>query len=107
MPFSPFLEQIKNTTWGEIMIQIQIDENIAEEMFLQEIKKRVNSIQAKLSYWDLNELSRQTCMSIGSIKEKFFFDPRFPKYKVGGKWYMPAAECEAFLLQWIKEQPRN
>jgi hypothetical protein len=89
------------------MLEINLNENIVEEMVLKEIKNKIEKIQAKLTFWDLNELSKQTCMSIGNIKEKFFYDERFPKYKVGGKWYFPAAECEAFLRQWIKEQPKN
>jgi len=89
------------------MFQVQIDQRAAEEIFFEEIKKRVNMIESKLTFWDLSELSKQTCMSIGSIKEKFFYDQSFPKYKVGGKWYMPAAECEKFLIDWIKRQPQH
>jgi hypothetical protein len=89
------------------MLEINLDENKFEEMLLTEIHKKIEKIQAKLVFWDLEELSKQTCMSIGNIKDKFFYDENFPKYKVGGKWYFPAEECQAFLLQWIKEQPKN
>jgi hypothetical protein len=89
------------------MLEIHIDENRFEEMMLHEIEKKIKQLEAHTTFWDLEELKKQTCMSFNNIREKFFYDPRFPKYKVGGKWYMPAKECEAFLLQWIKEQPRN
>jgi len=89
------------------MLEINFDENKIEEMILAEIKKKIEKVESKLIFWDFDELSRQTCMSIGNIKDKFFYDTRFPKYKVGGKWYFPSQECEAFLLQWIKEQPKH
>jgi hypothetical protein len=89
------------------MLEISLDENKIEELLLTEIHKKIEKIQAKLTFWDLDELSKQTCMSIGNIKDKFFYDADFPKYKVGGKWYFPAEECAAFLLQWLKSQPKN
>jgi hypothetical protein len=89
------------------MINFQIDEGAIEELLLQEIKKKLLQIESRHVFWSVEELCRQTGMSINNVKDKFFYDPRFPKYKVGGKWLMPAKECEAFLLEWIKEQPRK
>lgn len=92
---------------GEIVLTVQLDQQQIESLFLEELKKRLNHIENRYTFWDLKELMRQTNMSENSIKEKFFFDSRFPKHKIGGKWYFPAAECEKFLLMWIKEQPTN
>lgn len=89
------------------MLNVQIDQRIIEQQFQEELKKRLDQIQNRSTYWDMKELCRQTCMSENSIKEKFFYDPRFPKYKIGAKWYFPAGECEEFLLNWIKEQPTH
>lgn len=89
------------------MINLQIDQRAIEEQFLDELRKRLDHIERRHTFWDMKELMRQTNMGESSIKEKFFYDPRFPKHKVGGKWYFPAVECEAFLLAWIKEQPTN
>lgn len=89
------------------MISVQLDESVVEQIFVNELQKRLNQIEQRLTLWDMKELCKQTCMSENSIKEKFFFDNRFPKYKLGGKWYFPAAECEKFLLMWIKEQPSS
>jgi phage pi2 protein 07 len=88
-------------------IQVQLDEIQVEKLMQQELQKKLQQLESRYTYWSMEELCKQTSMSINNIKEKFFYDPRFPKYKVGGKWYMPAQECESFLLQWIKEQPRN
>jgi len=89
------------------MISVQLDESVVEQIFVKELQKRLNQIEKRLTLWDMKELCKQTCMSENSIKEKFFFDNRFPKYKLGGKWYFPAAECEKFLLMWIKEHPSS
>lgn len=86
------------------MLSIQVDEKVVEKLFFEELKKRLDRIERSRTLWDFKELCRQTCMSDTSIREKFFYDPRFPKYKISGKWYMPAKEAEEFLLMWIKEQ---
>lgn len=89
------------------MISFELDEKVIEQRFLEELKKRLDRIEQCRTLWDMKELCKQTSMSENNIKEKFFYDSRFPKFKVGGKWYFPSAECEEFLLMWIKEQPRN
>lgn len=89
------------------MIDIKLDETYIEETFQKELEKRLNEIENRLTYWDMAELQKQTNMSVNTIKDKFFYDDRFPKYRVGNKWYFPAKECEEFLLMWLKEQSRN
>lgn len=89
------------------MLTIHFDEKAVEDQFLAELRKKLEQIEKRHTFWDMKELARQTCMSESSIKEKFFYDPMFPKRKLNGKWYFPAAECEAFLLEWIRDQPAN
>ncbi|MEI2466717.1 hypothetical protein [Niallia taxi] len=86
------------------MIKVNINQDYVEEKFLEELNKRLNKLSHKCTLWDMKELMKQTNMSDNNIKEKFFYDPRFPKYKIGGKWYFPAKEAEEFILMWIKEQ---
>ncbi|WP_430476725.1 hypothetical protein [Bacillus cereus] len=86
------------------MLDIKIDEQKIEELFLEELRKRLDNIEQRKTFWDMKELCRQTSMSGSSIREYFFYDERFPKFKIGGKWYFPALEAENFLLMWIKEQ---
>lgn len=89
------------------MLEIQLDERFIELRFHEELKKRLDRIEHGRTLWDMKELCRQTSMSENSIKDKFFYDKRFPKHKIGGKWYFPAKETEGFLLAWIKEQPSH
>ena len=86
------------------MLDIKIDERKIEELFLEELRKRLDQIEHRKIFWDMKELCRQTSMSRSTIRENFFYDKRFSKYKIGGKWYFLALEAEKFLHMWIKEQ---
>ncbi|MNP03991.1 hypothetical protein D3C76_958920 [compost metagenome] len=86
------------------MLTVQIDEDATKDFIKQRIFELVNAVDAELVFWDTNELKRRTCMSIESIHKSFFYDSRFPKHKIGGKWYFPARETRRFLELWLEEQ---
>lgn len=86
------------------MLQVQVNEMEARQLYLEAINKKVESLDLELVYWDSNELKRRTCMSWNTIQEYFFHDKDFPKAKVGGKWYYPAKEVELFLRKWLLER---
>lgn len=65
------------------MINISIDEVKVEEIVREEVVKKVEQAIITHTFWDLEELSRQVCMSIPFIKEHFFYNEDFPKYRVG------------------------
>lgn len=89
------------------MLNIEIDENEVRDLYLEKLEKKIREVDAEKVFWDTNELKRRTCLSWNTIQDKFFYDPRFPKFKVGGKWLFPAQETKDFLLQWLREQPRG
>lgn len=89
------------------MLTVKIDENEVRELYLERLEEKIKEIDNELVFWDTNELKRRTCLSWNTILDKFFFDPRFPKFKVGQKWMFPAEETKKFLLQWLREQPRG
>lgn len=89
------------------IITVSIDKAEMERLVQKEIKAQIQEINADLVFWDLKELCRRTCMSIPFIREQFFYHPDFPKFKIGSKWWMPAKETEAFLLDWIRKQARS
>lgn len=90
------------------LLQLQVDDHQIEDMFREEMRSRLNKLEHRCTFWDLDELSRQTNMSINFIKDTFFYDERFAhlRFKVGRKWLFPAAETEEFLLMWLREQQR-
>lgn len=89
------------------ILSISLNKKALEEMIKMEIKKRLSELDTDFVFWDLKELCRRSNMSIPFIKEHFFYNEDFPKYKVGTKWLMPAQETEKYLLNWLKQQPRS
>lgn len=85
------------------MIQIQVDEQVVKQLYIDAINRKIEEFEADLVFWDTKELKRRTRMSWNTIQDTFFHNEQFPKVKVGGKWYFPAKECERFLLKWLNE----
>jgi phage pi2 protein 07 len=86
------------------MITVSVDKTEVLRIARERISELVKEVDAEYVFWDSAELKRRTCMSWDTIQATFFFDPRFPKHKIGGKWYFPARETRAFLEQWLREQ---
>lgn len=88
------------------LLQLQVDDTLVESMLREELRNRLNHLEHRHTFWDMQELEKQTCMSKSFILDRFFYDERFVKirFKVGQKWLMPARETEEFLLMWLKEQ---
>ncbi|GLY10367.1 group-specific protein [Bacillus badius] len=89
------------------MIKVSVDEEALQEIYREEVRKKLEKASKDLVFWDTAELKRRTCMSWNTIQNTFFFDPRFEKFKLGGKWYFPAEQAEAFLLSWFDEQKQS
>ncbi|MDQ0208930.1 group-specific protein [Alkalicoccobacillus murimartini] len=89
------------------MIEVKIDEKEIKKIFLEEIEKHIKKIENETLFWDTDDLMKNTKMCWNTIQEKFFFDPRFPKRKVGRRWMFPAEKTKKFLLEWIDEQPNH
>lgn len=90
-----------------LLLSVQVDQEAIRSEVRQRIEELVREVDAELVFWDAKELMRRTCMSWNFIQQQFFFDPRFPKAKIGNKWYFPAKEAREFLLNWIREKGRN
>ena len=89
------------------MLTVEINENEVRDLYLEKLEEKIREVDAEMVFWDSKELMRRTCLSWNTIQDKFFYDPRFPKFKVGQKWMFPAEETKKFLLQWLREQPRG
>ncbi|RCK10965.1 group-specific protein [Bacillus licheniformis] len=84
---------------------LKTDREKAERLFIS-TRDLIAELPAAIEEHDF-EGCVEIAATIISIKDTFFYDPRFPKYRVGKKWLFPAKECEKFLLTWLAEQPRN
>lgn len=89
------------------MLTVNIDEAEVRQICRQRISELIKEVDAEYVFWDTAELKKRTCLSWNTIQDQFFFDPRFPKRKVGSKWVFPARETRAFLEQWLQEQPKG
>lgn len=86
------------------MLTVQIDEQEVQRLIREKLEEKLKEMDNEKVFWDSKELMRRTCMSWNFIQQQFFFDPRFPKFKVGNKWYFPAREAREFLETWLREQ---
>ena len=89
------------------MLTVQVNEAQVREEIRRRIAELVKEVDAEYVFWDTKELIRRTCMSWNFIQQQFFYDPRFPKAKIGSKWYFPARETREFLERWLAEQMRR
>jgi len=86
------------------MLQIQVDHEAIEKLYIEAINKKIQEVDRDLVFWDTKELKRRTCLSWNTIQDNFFHHKDFPKVKIGGKWMYPAKETETFLGNWLKEK---
>lgn len=86
------------------MLDITIDQEVVRFLLLEKIEEEIKKVNTELVFWDRKELMRRTCLSWNTILSTFFYDPRFPRHKVGSKWVFPAEETKSFLLLWLSEQ---
>jgi hypothetical protein len=89
------------------LFEIVVDEKEVKDIVKEQISKKLDGMDLDLVFWDRKELMRRSCLSWNSIQKYFFSDPRFPKHKIGYKWYFPAEETKIFLLMWLGEQPKS
>lgn len=85
----------------------QIDNTFAEEVFRQEVRKKIENISQKTMFWDMKELCRQVSLSETTVKETFFYEEGFPKFRVGKKWLINAKLAEEFLAKWSSQQSNH
>ena len=88
------------------MININVDETELEAMIRQEVRKKIESLTHKTMFWDMKELCRQVSLSETTVKDTFFYEEGFPKFKVGKKWLINAQLAEEFLMEWSMRQPK-
>ncbi|ETT55233.1 hypothetical protein C171_19637 [Paenibacillus sp. FSL H8-237] len=88
------------------ILSVNVNKTEVMKMCREQIELLVKEVDSEYVFWDTSELKRRTCLSWNTIQSLFFFDPRFPKRKIGGKWFFPARETRRFLEEWLEEQPR-
>lgn len=86
------------------MIELKIDETEVKKLYTEKLEEHISKIETEALFWDTKELERQTKMCYNTMQKTFFYDPDFPKRKIGNKFYYPAKKTKEFLLDWIEKQ---
>ncbi|MEK3855915.1 group-specific protein [Cytobacillus sp. FSL H8-0458] len=86
------------------MIEVKVDESEVRKIYLKKLDEHIKKMDKEFLFWNSKDLMKQTRLSWNTIQKEFFYDPRFPKRKVGNKWLFPAKKTKEFLLEWIEEQ---
>lgn len=86
------------------MIEIKLDEYKLRKIYLKKLEEYIEKLDKEHLFWDSKDLVQQTRLCWDTIQKEFFYDPRFPKRKVGRKWIFPAKQTKEFLLTWLEEQ---
>lgn len=88
------------------LVQVSNKVNTTNNLIEQGIQLKLQQNDGKQVVWDIKTLCEKTCMSRSFVQNTLFCLSDFPKFKVGGKWLIPAEEAEHFLIEWSKHQPR-
>ncbi|CAM3734688.1 hypothetical protein GCM10009865_14390 [Aeromicrobium ponti] len=86
------------------MFEVKVDESELRKIYLKKLDEHLEKMDNELLFWDTDDLMKQTRLSWNTIQKEFFYDPRFPKRKLGRKWLFPARKTKEFLLEWLDEQ---
>lgn len=81
-----------------------INEDLMREMMQQAVQEQAEKIAQEKIFWTVQDLQDYTNMHIKTMKEHFFYDPDFPKFKIGATWRFPAAKVKVYLDTWSQEQ---
>lgn len=86
------------------MSLFNINEDAMRDMMRQAIEEKAAQLAQEKIFWTVSELEEYANMNINTMKNHFFYDERFPKFKVGRDWRFPVARTKQFLEQWAMEQ---
>lgn len=89
------------------IIQAIVNEDEVRMIIEQRVAELVREADGEVVFWGTEQLMKATGMGRNFIKDNFFYDPRFPKYKIGKEWRYPVKATKEFLEIWIREQPQE
>lgn len=81
-----------------------INEETMREMLQQAIDAKAEQLAQEKVFWTMKDLEKYTNLCANTMKEHFFYDPDFPKFKIGRDWRFPVAKVKAYLEQWSEDQ---
>ncbi|RPK29837.1 group-specific protein [Paenibacillus xylanexedens] len=88
-----------------MIVNVQVDQDEIRRIYKASIEAAIKDVDKEDVFWDTPELKRRTNMSWDTIQKTFFFDPNFPKKKVGTKWFYPVRKTRKYLEEWLENLP--
>lgn len=82
------------------MIQIQLDDEQLKELYLEEVRKRVEIFESETLLMDSKQLCKMLSLSWPTVEQKFLRDPNFPSMRVGNKWLFNRKEVQEYINNW-------
>lgn len=84
---------------------IKYNEEIALDILKKAAQETIEKVSLQLTFWNMEDLKRQTRIkSTATLKEHFFYDQKFPKFKIGRDWYFPVKETQAYLEKYALDE---
>ncbi len=78
-----------------------INEDLMREMMQQAVQEQAEKIAQEKIFWTVQDY---TNMHIKTMKEHFFYDPDFPKFKIGATWRFPVTKVKEYLDEWSTKE---
>src|SRR5690625_1897030 len=92
---------------GGIMRVVNLDVDIDHDVIRDEINKRIDkALHQTLIFWDINEMSKRTCMSKSFLENEFLHKPQMKiieRSKKHGKRFWPVKESVKVIQQIMDE----
>jgi hypothetical protein len=85
------------------MVEIKLDDNELKEIYLLEVRKRLDKFEAESLLMDSKQLCKMLSLSWPTVVETFLTDPNFPSIRLGSKWLFNRCEVQEYINRWSIE----
>ncbi|MBD7966251.1 DNA-binding protein [Fictibacillus norfolkensis] len=89
------------------MIQIKLDDDQLKDMYLAEVRKRLDKFEAESFLMDSKQLCKMLSLSWPTVVDTFLSDPNFPSIRLGSKWLFNRMEVQDYINRWSIEIKRR
>ncbi len=79
---------------------------LVKRVELNELKSEIEELRnSEKVFWTIADLKNQTGIKSFVSLQKLFYQPGFPKFKIGNEWRFPVDETSKWLKEWWRAQP--
>ncbi|MBE1557008.1 DNA-binding protein [Sporosarcina limicola] len=84
------------------MIQIEINQDQLERLYLQKVEERLNEIESKHYFMDSKQLTTYLNMSWPTVVKHFLYEEEFGAIRLGSKWLFNRKEVDKYMDKFYK-----